>query len=102
MRVEWQEKAKKELQKQLEYCFNKFGCYTTIRIQEKIDKQIRLLAVFPLMGKIEPLLLRRLYEYRSWVIHEHFKLIYHIIDDVIYIANIWDTRREPQRLTENV
>ena len=50
MRVEWQEKAKKELQKQLEYCFNKFGCYTTIRIQEKIDKQIRLLAVFPLMG----------------------------------------------------
>ena len=50
MRVEWQEKAKKELQKQLEYCFNKLGCYTTIRIQEKIDKQIRLLAVFPLMG----------------------------------------------------
>ena len=54
------------------------------------------------MGKIEPLLLGRFYEYRSWVIHEHFKLIYHIIDDVIYIANIWDTRREPQRLTENV
>ena len=71
-----------------------------IRFQENIDKQVNLLKAFPYMGKIEPLLWGRCYEYRSWVVHEHFKLIYHIREEVIYIANFWDVRREPQSLIQ--
>lgn len=100
MKIEWQKKAKDELQKQLTYCFHEFGYLTTLRFQEKIDKQVNLLKAFPYMGKIEPLLWGRCYEYRSWVVHEHFKLIYHIRDEVIYIANFWDVRREPQFLIQ--
>ena len=100
MKIEWQKKAKDELQKQLTYCFREFEYLTTIRFQENLDKQVNLLKAFPYMGKIEPLLWGRSYEYRSWVVHEHFKLIYHIREDVIYIANFWNVRREPQSLIQ--
>lgn len=54
------------------------------------------------MGKIEPLLQERRHEYRSLVVRKHLKLIYYIKDNVIYIANLWDTRREPQQLKEEI
>lgn len=46
----------------------------------------------------------RRFEYRSLVIHEHYKLIYYINDNngVIYITDLFDTRREPKRLAENI
>ena len=64
-------------------------------------KLIPLLASNPYMGKIEPLLINRKgHEYRSLVIHEHFKLIYYIdlSQNILYIVDLWDTRREPSRL----
>ena len=38
-------------------------------------------------------------QYRSMVIHKHFKLVYRIDEQrqVIRIAALWDTRREPRR-----
>ena len=50
MKIEWQKKAKDELQKQLTYCFREFGYLTTIRFQENLDKQVNLLKAFPYMG----------------------------------------------------
>lgn len=53
------------------------------------------------MGKVEPLLVGRAYEYRSLVVHEHFKMIYRVDDacDIIYIIDFRDVRQEPQTLT---
>ena len=54
------------------------------------------------MGKIEPELEGKAYEYRSIVVHEHFKLVYRVdeMHDTIYITAFWDVRQEPQRLTQ--
>ena len=56
------------------------------------------------MGKIEPELKGNLYEYRSFVVHEHFKMICRLdaIQDVIYIIRFWDVRQEPQSLLKDV
>ena len=46
---------------------------------------------------MEPLLSNRPMAYRSVVINKLNKMIYYIsnTDDVIYIVDFWDTRREP-------
>lgn len=100
MVIKWKKRAKAEYQKLIIYCLHEFGPFTAFHFQEKIDNRLCLLENFPCMGKIEPLLLGRRYEYRSLVVHKRLKLIYYVKDDVIYIANLWDTRKEPQRLTE--
>lgn len=101
MRIRWKKRAKAEYQKHIVYCLRKFGPYTASRFQEKTDKHLCLLENFPHMGKLEPLLLeRRRYEYRSLVVHKRLKLVYYIKDDIIYIANLWDTRQEPHQLAE--
>ena len=33
--------------------------------------------------------------YRSLVVHKHYKLIYHIEAETIYVAALFDTRRDP-------
>ena len=56
----------------------------------------------PFMGCIEEIAKSRDYEYRSIVLCRPFKLIYFIDRDAIFIADIWDTRREPQSLIKRL
>lgn len=102
MKIKWETKASAALRKQISYCLREFGRFTTLRFREKIDKSQTLLSAFPHMGKIEPQLSDKKYEYRSFVVHEHFKMIYRLDEakDVIYIIHFWDTRREPKQLSE--
>lgn len=102
MKIEWQNRAKVEWRKLILYCLREFGRFTTLRFQEKINKSLSLLQVFPHMGKVESELTGKEYEYRSFVVHEHFKMIYRWDEerDTIYIIHFWDVRREPQTLKE--
>lgn len=102
MKIKWEEVAKTELRKQIAYCLREFGRFTTLRFRERIDKLQTLLSAFPRMGKIEPQLSDKKCEYRSFVVHEHFKMIYRLDEerDIIYIIHFWDTRQEPQNLEQ--
>lgn len=104
MRVVWEEVAVKELDKVLAYGYVTFGVKTTRCFYQSVKDFERLLMSFPYMGKIEPELKGNLYEYRSFVVHEHFKMICRLdaIQDVIYIIRFWDVRQEPQSLLKDV
>lgn len=104
MKIKWKKKAQTEYRKHILYCLREFGRFTTLRFQEKIEKQLGLLEVFPYMGKVEPLLVGRRFEYRSLVVHPFLKLVYYINEtkERIVIANLWDTRQEPRQLTEGI
>ena len=54
------------------------------------------LAKFPQMAPVEPILSDDGEEYRSLVVQKHFKVIYFIECDSIYIAAVWDCRQDPQ------
>ena len=82
-----------------------FGIRSTTFFYNRVKSYEPLLAANPHMGKTEPLLAgRKRHQYRSLVVHEHFKLIYYIDrpNDTLYIADLWDTRREPSRLAEEI
>ena len=58
----------------------------------------------PEMGHPEPLLLDKLFEYRSIIVQKNFKLVYRIDSEkeVLFIVDLWDTRREPTALMKGI
>lgn len=56
---------------------------------------------FPLTGKREPPLQDRELEYR-YLPEGDFKIIYHPTQSVVYIATVFDTRQDDQRLNRMV
>ena len=104
MQVKWDNRAMKRLDKATEYGLYKFGEITSIRFYQKIRSYDSLLSEHPRLGKVEPLLIGRRFEYRSLVVHEHYKLIYYIneVKGRIVVSDFWDVRQEPQYLAEEV
>lgn len=67
-------------------------------IQNGILDGIDRLQSFPEMAPIEPLLEDEPETFRSLVINRHYKAVYVIEDETIYIVDIWDCRQEPESL----
>lgn len=100
MNVIWHVQAEEALIDAAVYIQNHFGK----RFREKFVGSVRqteyALRLNPYLGKLEPLLMNRVREYRSIVVGTLNKIIYHVDSDVIYIADFWDVRREPKTLAE--
>lgn len=87
MQVKWSRRAGRALDTALAQGAKLFGIRATTLFYNRVKSY-------------EPLLANRpRHQYRSLVVHEHFKLIYYIDlpHDTLYIADLWDTRREPSR-----
>ena len=56
----------------------------------------------PKLGPAEPMLADLQRSYRSMVVTPYNKIIYCIVDDVIEIADFWDTRLDPSSLVHEV
>ena len=61
-----------------------------------------LLAANPGLGRKEPLLEGHPKGFRSIVVHKYCKLIYYVEEDGLHIADLWDTRREPDAQANNL
>ncbi len=53
------------------------------------------------MGPKELLLQDKKRDFRSVVISKQNKLVYYVEGDTLYIAALWDTRREPRLQADN-
>ena len=102
MRVEWTEHANRSL----EFIFTCAQEYYPRTLLRKLNRELKrtehLVANHPRMGGVEYLAEARDYEYRNIVLCKPFKLIYFIAEDTVFIADIWDTRREPNALLRNL
>jgi hypothetical protein len=90
----------------LEYIFtcarDVYSRTTLKKLNSSIKSIEAILIENPLLGAVEPLLIGREQEYRHIVIKPLFKIIYRIEDDIIYMIDIWDSRRNPKNLTEGL
>ena len=102
MQVTWNKKALTQLDAVMKYGIREFGERTAQRLYARIMSYEPLLAANPRLGVEEPLLAGRKRQYRSLVVHKLFKLVYYVKDDTLYIAALWDTRREPCAQADNV
>lgn len=84
--------------------YNQFYEYSGFRSAEKILSIMQAgyerLALFPYMGRREWNIGIDSHKFRSFVIHRHYKIVYRIKDNVIYIIDIWDCRQNPHRMKD--
>lgn len=104
MKVYWTQQAKKEWQRISLYCNLTFGKSVVLRFEAFTNRLNILLAENPYLGSKELLLEGRKKEYRSIVVHPHYKEIYYISKkrNTIYIVDLWDVRREPKALIKRI
>ena len=76
------------------------GYRSAEHILNAIENGYKQLALFPYMGPVESTLQAENKHYRSLVIHSHYKIIYTIQGDRIYIMDIWDCRQDDKRMKE--
>lgn len=102
MQINWSRKALRELDIAMGYCEEQFGTRVALHFYQTITDFEVHLSNNPSLGYPEPLLSERSRNYRSLLIHTHFKLVYYIEKDVIKIADLWDTRRDPEILKKRI
>ena len=102
MRIEISDKAEARVQATAEYIKEEFGRRAEEKFKAKFREIIGLLASNPYLGPIEPLMTNRTSTYRSVVVAKVNKIVYRIVDDRIEIADLWDCRREPNKLAGEV
>lgn len=97
IKIQWATEAREQWRKTALYIQQEWGISALRKFKENTEEIQNQLLEFPSLGKIEPLLADRSRLYRSIVLTRQNKVIYYIQDDTIYIADFWDTRREPKK-----
>ena len=98
----WDPKAQRERDAIAKYIFEHFGEQSVVKFRNDVDHAVDMILRFPSIGTIDPLFADRYVTYRSVVVDGLSKMVYRLEEDVIYIAAMWDCRREPQVQAEQV
>lgn len=100
MRIVWTARYNKSLEN-IFACARDFYSRTTLKkLNTSIKNTETILIGKALLGAIEPLLIGKEKEYRHIVVKPYFKIIYRVEGDIIYMIDIWDTRRNPEKLID--
>lgn len=77
-----------------------FGEVVAKKFYNQVIHTIQLLAANPYMGERQPELDTLHRQYRTLVVHPHFKLVYYVDEpgQRLYITTLWDVRRAPTTL----
>lgn len=94
----WTAKAQKDLKEIARY-YKKRDKVSTVAISIVTDAN--LLATHPFLGFKEPLLEHKPEELRS-LISSHYKIIYYIQDEIVFIITIFDCRQDPNKLKTSI
>lgn len=96
MRLLWLQLAEEDLDSIYHFYSTDKSIKAAIKLYNDILDATEKLIDFPLIAAIEPKLSEDEDEYRALVVRKHFKIIYFIEEDVVYIAAIWDCRQNPK------
>ena len=96
MKISWSNQAKRSWYKTLQYISDEFGYGSAVKFRRATSKVAKQIQKFPKSGPVEPLLEGMEIERRCIGFADYNKMIYHVFDDMIYVDDIWDTRREPK------
>ena len=99
--VKWTKRALAELLSLYKNGVKEFGISVAMKTVNKAYSISDDLEKWPTKGFPEPLLKNLPHLYRAKHINKRYKLIYRYEEDIdiVYIEDIWDTRRSPKNLT---
>ncbi|OQX80450.1 MAG: hypothetical protein B6D61_02015 [Bacteroidetes bacterium 4484_249] len=100
MNIIWTYFARDELFQIYEYYRDNVSAKVARNIIKSLEKRIDILHSFPYSGQIEETL-KVLNENHRYLVEGNYKIIYKVDQNIIYITDVFDTRRDPQYLLEN-
>ncbi len=101
MRLEWSNRAKKDMQGIVDYYTPIAGAKVARKIVQKIYARAQILINNPLAGQHEKSLDNLPVEYRR-LVDGNYKIVYFVDEPTVIISSIFDCRREPSRLRAGV
>lgn len=102
--VIWNKQAQKEWRNRLLYGLSEFGESAAVNFVNRTNFIVENIRKNPQSGFLEPLLSDRKQKFRAHYIVGPLKLIYYYVksSDTIRIADVWDSRREPSKLSKRI
>ena len=101
MKLIWSIPATMQLEN-IYYFYSQKNIEAATNIYNDIIDEAETLTKFPKMAPIEPILEDYTRKYRSLVVRKHFKVVYRIEEETIYIAAVFDCRQDPQKLVSMI
>ena len=95
MNTHWLESAERDIDSIYDYYANDKSIKVADKIYNEIVDASYSLVNFPFMAPIERDLTSSKRQFRSLLVLKHYKIIYFIEGDFIYIAAVWDCRTDP-------
>jgi len=97
MEIFWTQEAVNDLDDIHNFYFYK-NPKTAKSIFNSIVDETQILVRFPLIGAAEPLLYDKPQTARSLLVLKKFKVVYYVSSEKVVITNVWDCRKNPERL----
>lgn len=91
LEVKWSEPALLSLSEVLEYTILKHGQRQAMKMRKQVMNAIHNIARSPFMAAVEPYSAKVGVELRGYLVIPRIKVIYSIVDDVVYIEYIKNT-----------
>jgi len=94
MNIIWTYSAREEMKFIYEHYKDVASIHVAKKIKENITKRIEILENFPLAGQEEDTL-KILKQNHRYLVQSNYKIIYKIVEEAIYITDVFDTRQNP-------
>jgi plasmid stabilization system protein ParE len=97
MKLVYTEQALISLQEALDFIAPKVSYEKLIEIRDGILDKADSLLLHPLKGQKEPFLEHLGLDHRR-LVEGHYKIIYRVVDEYIYVTDIFDSRQDPDKM----
>jgi toxin ParE1/3/4 len=97
MKIKYTEQSLISLQESLEFISKEVSLEKLIEIRDQILNSTDILIQHPKLGKKEEYLEHLKLGHRR-IIGGHYKVIYRVEKEIIYITDIFDTRQDPNKM----
>jgi len=89
--IVWTDKSKEDLRSIYHFLCGVISEERAFSFVKKIISEVDVLTRVPFIGQREQKTYRRL-------VYKNYKIVYHIIDESIYINRVFDSRQDPEKL----
>ena len=99
MKLKWTPTAKLKYAAVLLDARDKDGYLSALKLNKEVKSILKRIKKFPNSAQEETLIKQSRFNdvlFRSVPFGNYNKLVYHVEDELIFVDNIWDTRREPK------
>lgn len=102
MQLRFTKRARTEFLRIVDVYAEYAGQRSADRFIDKMKKCSEEIQKYPTAAHPEMLLAGREKLYRSKTLTKNYRVIYHVTSTSIWIDDIWDSRRNPERLTKRI